>query len=66
MSIMTPMQNKSKSGHQDWSAARPSLWDSNHCGLGVLGAQGMYMPFPTDRANIQTRLLSLSGGWSGS
>lgn len=65
MSIMTPMQNKQKSGHQVWSAARPCICGSKPFGYWVVGAPGAQMSFLTDRANVQTRLLSLSGGWSG-
>jgi len=65
MSSMTSMQNQSKSGHQDWSATRPSICASKPWGSEVGGVAGMHMPFLTNRANTQTRLLSLSGGWSG-
>lgn len=65
MSTTMPMQDKSKSPHSDWSAARPSICLSKPFGYRVIGAPGMHRPSFTNRANVQTWLLSLSGGWSG-
>ena len=60
----TLMQSKSKPGHQDWYAARPSIRFTELCGPRLVGASDMRIP-SLNRANFHTWLLSLSGGWSG-
>ena len=62
--ITTPMQNKSKPGHQDWYAARPSISFTEPGGLRLVGASDMRIP-SLKRANAHTWLLTLNGGWSG-